>query len=134
LGFGVAGAGGELEAVVCAPFREAAGDDFGVGLEDDAQVGPGRFGVERPQEGRVQTVEALHDQARRDVAVGDDGLTQLQLRPDLVLHMVVAVSGVQAGQGMPRDGFGQLAGQDADGPGGAVARLKSWIGVSPGRK
>src|SRR6266508_448267 len=72
--FGVAAAGRELEAVVRAACVQSFGDHLGVGFENHGQVGPVSLGVELPEEGRVDAVEALHDQPRRDVAIADDGL------------------------------------------------------------
>jgi hypothetical protein len=46
--FGMAAARGQLESVVCAAIAQSEGDDFGVGLEDDGEVGAIGLGVELP--------------------------------------------------------------------------------------
>src|SRR5262249_32164015 len=92
--FGMAATGGELEPVVWAPLAQPLRDDIGVGFEDHSQVGSVSFGVHMPEEGRVDAIETLHNQAGWDVAVRDDRPASFGGRSDFRLHMMVAVSRV----------------------------------------
>ena len=51
-----------------------------------------------PQEGWIDTVKPLHDEAGRDRLIADDGLSAFRIRADFRLHMVVAVGCRQAGK------------------------------------
>jgi hypothetical protein len=74
------------------------------------------LGVEQPQEGRVNTVKALHDQARRDIPVTYDGLSALHVRADFRLHVMITVGRVQARQSMAGNRFSKLTAQHSDWP------------------
>src|SRR5581483_4737360 len=96
---------------------QSLGYDFRVGFQDYGQVGAVSFGIQVPEEGRVDTVEALHDKARRNVAVTYDSLSAFHMRADFSLHMMITVRRIQAGQGVAGNRFGQLTAQNTDWPG-----------------
>ncbi len=87
-----------------------------VSFQDHGEVRAVSFGIEMPQEGRVDTVEPLHDKAGRDIPIADDGLSAFRMRVDFRLHMVVAVGCIQAGKGVAGNRFSQLPAQHADRP------------------
>lgn len=123
---GVAAAGRKLETIVRPALNESFRDDFGVGFEDHSQVGPIGLGIELPEERRVNTIEALHDEARRDVTVAQHDAAGLDIRSDFDLKVVVAISCVQTGQRVTLGRLGQLATQRAD---GARRRLGGYVYV-----
>jgi hypothetical protein len=106
--FGVGAAGAELESVVWSAFVEALRDHCRVGFQDHGEVGSVGFGVELPQESGVDAVESLDDQPGGDVAVGDNGGAALDVGAYFGFDVVIPVSGIQAGEGVAGDGFGEF--------------------------
>ncbi len=107
-----------MRATIGQPF----GNDLGIGVEDDGQVGPVSLGIELPEEGEIDPVEALHHQTGREVAVAQHHAAGFKVRPDFHLKVVVAVGRVQAGQRVTRDRLGHLAAELPDRPRGRLGR------------
>src|SRR6266542_5984814 len=103
---------GSFWSLLCGPLsRSRWATTVGSASRMTARCGPD---VDAPEIVGVNSIQLLHHQGRRNVPVCDDDFARAHVRKHFARQVVVAVGGVQAGEGDSVHRLGEFAGQPAD--------------------